>query len=150
MKKIFLIPLALVIFSCNTTKKTTEAKNNSSTEVKKSGTNLYEVLTQSAYQGKEEKSYEVVKDKTSLQNLYALVNDTEVPKVDFAKSRIVALFLGQRNSGGYEIKVKSVEEIDGKILVTVEEIKPDGMATMAIINPFTIVKINSTKEIVFK
>lgn len=150
MKKIFLIPLAFLIFSCDASKKTTESKNNSSTEVKKSGANLHEVLTQSAYQGKEEKSYEVIKDKTSLQNLYALVNDTEVPKVDFSKSRIVALFLGQRNSGGYEIKVKNVEEKEGKILVTVEEIKPEGMATMAITNPFTIVKINSTKEIVFK
>ena len=151
MKKILLIPFAVLLFSCNSTKKTVEESNNNSSEVKKtSTTNLYEVLTQSAYQGKEDKSYEVIKDKTSLQNLYALVNDTEVPKVDFSKSRIVALFLGQRNSGGYEIKVKNVEEKAGKIVVTVEETKPEGMATMAITNPYTIVKINSTKEIIFK
>jgi len=151
MKKILLIPFAIMLFSCNSTKKTVEESNNNSSEVKKTSTmNLYEVLTQSAYQGKEEKSYEVIKDKTSLQNLYALVNDTEVPKVDFSKSRIVALFLGQRNSGGYEIKVKHVEEKAGKIVVTVEETKPEEMATMAITNPYTIVKINSTKEIIFK
>lgn len=151
MKKILLIPFAILLFSCNSTKKTVEESNNNSSEVKKTSTmNLYEVLTQSAYQGKEEKSYEVIKDKTSLQNLYALVNDTEVPKVDFSKSRIVALFLGQRNSGGYEIKVKNVEEKAGKIVVTVEETKPEGMATMAITNPYSIVKINSTKEIIFK
>mgnify|MGYP003576463238 CR=1 FL=1 len=150
MKKIFLIPLAIFMFSCNTTKKTAETTKEVSTEVKKSNNKLYEILTESAYQGKEEKSFEVIKDKSSLESLYASVNDTEVPEIDFSKSRIVALFLGQRNSGGYQIKVKQVAEKEGKIYVTTEEIKPEGMATMAITNPFTIVKINSTKEIIFK
>jgi len=149
MKKIFLIPFAVVLFSCNSTKKTTE-ETKASTEVKKPSAQIYEVLAQSAYQGKEVKSYEVIKDKASLVSLYESIHDTEVPKVDFTKSRIVALFLGQRSSGGYEIKVKNVEEIGGKIVVTVEETKPDGMATTVITNPFTIVKINSTKEIIFK
>ena len=35
MKKIFLIPLAFILFSCDTTKKTTESTAKSSTEVKK-------------------------------------------------------------------------------------------------------------------
>jgi len=149
MKKILLIPFAIVLFSCNSTKKTTQ-ETKTSTEMTKPANQLYEVLAQSAYQGKETKSYEVIKDKASLASLYESIHDTEVPKVDFNKARIVALFLGQRSSGGYEIKVKNVEEMGGKIIVYVEEIKPDGMATTVMTNPFTIIKVNSTKEIIFK
>ncbi|MBC8644755.1 hypothetical protein H9W95_13935 [Flavobacterium lindanitolerans] len=73
---------------------------------KKQQTALYQILSESAYQGKEAKSYEVIKDKASLEKLYETINDTQVPKVDFTKERIVALFMGQRNTGGYAIKVK--------------------------------------------
>lgn len=152
MKRLLLVPFAILLFSCSTTKKTSE-ENKSNPEVKKPATSaLYEVLSQSAYQGKDEKSFEVISDKATLLKLYEAIHDTEVPKIDFKKQRIVALFLGQRNSGGYEIKIKNVEEKDNKIYVTVEEVspKPGDMATMAITNPFVVAKINSTKEIVFK
>lgn len=145
MKRIILVPFAILLFSCSST------KNNS--EVKKPATSaLYEVLSQSSYQGKDVKSFEVIKDKATLIKLYEGINDTEIPKVDFAKARIIALFLGQRTSGGFEIKIKNVEEKGDKIYVSVEEIspKPGDMATMAITNPFVVAKINSTKEIVFK
>lgn len=150
MKKIILIPFAVLLFSCNSTKKATDAKP--ATEVKKPSAELYQVLSESGYQGKDGKSYEVIKDNASLRKLYIAINDPQVPKVDFSKSRIVALFLGQRTSGGYAIKVKSVSEKGDKIYVTVEEKKPKpgDMVTMAITNPFTIVKINSTKEIIFQ
>lgn len=150
MKKIILVPFAVLLFSCNSTKKATDAKP--ATEVKKPSTELYQVLSESGYQGKEEKSFEVIKDNYSLEKLYTAINDPQIPKVDFSKSRIVALFLGQRTSGGYGIKVKSVSEKGDKIYVTVEETKPKpgDMVTMAITNPFTIVKINSTKEIIFQ
>lgn len=152
MKRLILVPFAILLFSCSTTKKASE-ENKSTSEIKKPATSvLYEVLSQSAYQGKEEKSFEVIKDKVALVKLYEGIHDTEIPKVDFSKARIVALFLGQRSSGGYEIKIKSVEERDNKIYVTVEEVspKPGDMATMAITNPFVVAKINSAKEIVFK
>ena len=110
------------------------------------------MLSKSAYQGKEEKSFEIIKDKAALVKLYEGIHDTEIPKVDFSKARIVALFLGQRSSGGYEINIKNVEEKDNKIYITIEEVSPNAgdMATMAITNPFIVAKINSTKEIVFK
>lgn len=151
MKKLILVPFAILLFSCNSTKKTVDQKP--ATEVKKpAATNLYQVLSESSYQGKQTKSYEVIKDNASLIKLYESVNDPQVPKVDFTKAQVVALFMGERNTGGYDIKVKNVSEKGGKIYVTVEETKPKpgDMATMAITNPFTIVKINSTKEIIFQ
>ncbi|WP_296145764.1 protease complex subunit PrcB family protein [uncultured Flavobacterium sp.] len=152
MKRLILVPFAILLFSCSTTKTTSEG-NKATSEIKKpSGSALYEVLSKSAYQGKEEKSFEIIKDKAALVKLYEGIHDTEIPKVDFSKARIVALFLGQRSSGGYEINIKNVEEKDNKIYITIEEVSPNAgdMATMAITNPFIVAKINSTKEIVFK
>lgn len=150
MKKLILMPLVCLLFCCGSTKKATEQKPENVN--KKQQTALYQILSESAYQGKETKSYEVIKDKASLEKLYEAINDTQVPKVDFTKERIVALFMGQRNTGGYAIKVKNVTEKGEKIYVDVQETSPGSgdIVTMALTNPFTIVKINSTKEIIFQ
>ncbi|WP_447637161.1 protease complex subunit PrcB family protein [Flavobacterium microcysteis] len=150
MKKLILMPFVFLLFCCSSTKKAADQKP---ADVKKQQqTALYQILSESAYQGKEVKSYEVIKDQASLEKLYEAINDNQVPKIDFAKERVVALFMGQRNTGGHAIKVKNVTEKGGKIYVDVQESSPGSgdIVTMALTNPFTIVKINSTKEILFQ
>lgn len=151
MKKIILVPFALLLFSCNGSKSTKDATSRPVTEARQSA-KLYTVLSESVYQGKDSKSYEIIKDNESLITLYQSVNDEQIPRIDFTKEKIIALFSGQKNSGGYAIKVVDVIEKGGKIYVTVQETAPKSgeNATMAMTNPYTIVKINSTKEIVFK
>lgn len=150
MNKIILVPFAMLLFSCNGSKSTADSSKRPVTETRQSQ-KLYTVLSESDYQGKDTKSYEIIKDNESLMKLYQSVNDEQIPRIDFTKERIVALFLGQKNSGGYSIKVKDVVEKGGKIYVSVQETAPKAgeNATMAMTNPYTIVKINSTKEIVF-
>lgn len=151
MKKLILVPFIVLLFSCDSTKKTTDQKP--ATDGKKNtSTALYQILSESVYQGKTEKSYEIIKDNASLVKLYEAVNDPQVPKVDFSKERIVALFMGEKSSGGYAIKVKNVSEKGGKIYVAVEETKPGSgdIVTMSFTSPYTIVKINSTQEIIFQ
>lgn len=151
MKKIILVPFAILLFSCNSSKAPSDSVNGTVIENRQTK-KLYSVLSESAYQGKESKSYEVIKDSESLLKLYRSVNDEQIPRIDFSKERIVALFLGQKNSGGYAIKVEDVVEKGGKIYVSVKEIAPKSgeMATMAITNPYTFVKINSNKEIILQ
>lgn len=148
MKKLFIVPIIAMIVSC-TCKKATVADENPASAAKQP---LFEVLSESAYQGREEGALEIIGDETSLIQLYQSINNENVPKIDFSKQRVVALFLGQRNSGGYAIKVKNVIEKDNKIYVEVENTSPKAgeNATMAITNPYAIVKINSIKKIVFK
>ena len=141
MKKLILLPFIILAISCNCKKDVVY--------VQKTG-DFFEVLKEESYQGKEQKSYDVIKNEASLKALYQSINDENIPKIDFSKQRVVALFLGQRNSGGFAIKVKEVSEKNNKTYITVDETKPEGMATMAITNPYTIVKINSTNEIIFK
>lgn len=55
---------------------------------------------------------------------------------------IVLIALGERNTGGYEINVKSVEDIEGKTSILVEEVKPSGdMVTQVITYPRVFVEM---------
>lgn len=135
-----------MIVSCNCKKATvTEEKAMS----KKT---TFEILSESTYQGREEEAFEVIKDDNSLKKLYQSINNENVPRIDFTKETVVAVFLGQKNSGGYAIKIKNAIEKDDKIYIEVEKISPQpGQGvTMAMTNPYSIAKINSTKAIVFK
>ncbi len=144
MKKLLLVPIIAMIVSCNC-KKATVAEEN-----KMSKGPLFEVLTESAYQGRENETFEIITDDASLKNLYKSINNENVPTIDFKNNRVVALFLGQKGNGGHAIKVKNVTERENKIFVDIERTgpKPGENATMAITNPYTIVKISSNKEIV--
>jgi len=144
MKKLLIIPIIAMMASCNCKKEAAGEEKGSSRQP------TFEVLSESAYQGRENESFEIVKDKATLEALYQSVNIENVPVIDFTQQRVVALFLGQKNSGGHAIKVKNVTEKDNKVYVEVEKLgpKPGENATMAITNPYTIVKINSNKEIV--
>ena len=138
--------MIILLVSCNCKKATAEEGDTKSRQP------LFEVVSESQYQGREEEAFEVIKDNASLQALYQSINNEDVPKIDFAKQRVVAVFLGQRNSGGYAIKIKNVTEKDNKVYVELEKASPKTgeNVTMAITNPYSIAKINSTKEIIFK
>lgn len=57
----------------------------------------------------------------------------------------IAVLGGEKMSGGYSIKVKTVEDIEGKIKVTAEEQSPaeDAMVTQALTYPFTVIKASN-------
>lgn len=145
MKNTFLIPIIAIIVSCNGTK-------DAAAQDEQKKNKLYEILTESQYQGREEKAVLVIKDQGALENLYASVNDQTVPVVDFSKEQIVAIFIGTRSNGGYGIKINEVVETDKNIKVLFEttEPQPGQPVTMALTNPFVILKIHSAKPIVFQ
>lgn len=61
---------------------------------------------------------------------------------------IVSINSGERNTGGYSIKVKSVEDIEGITKITVEETAPakDAIVTEALTYPKTVIKIKGAAE----
>ena len=137
MKKLAALFSTILLFSCCATKSTKSVS--------------YQVLTDSAYQGKKTQSYEVIDNHNDLKRLYESVNDGLIPNnVDFAGSRVIALFMGEKNTGGYAIGIESVREEKGKVIVKVKKSYPDGMATMAFSQPYLIAKINTTKKIEFE
>ena len=96
---------------------------------------------------------QVIKTKAAWKALAKELRLEKIPKIDFEKHMLVAVFMGRKNSGGYAIKVEKVEEKAGKIVVTVKRQTPPpgGMVTMALTGPYQIVKMPvSDKEVIFK
>jgi hypothetical protein len=55
----------------------------------------------------------------------------------------IAVFSGMKNTGGYDIKVLSIEDDDGSVLITALETQPkEGtIVTQAVTYPYTIIKV---------
>ncbi|HUH51916.1 MAG TPA: protease complex subunit PrcB family protein [Flavobacterium sp.] len=136
MKKLVTLFSVLILFSCSSSK--------SSKAV------TYVALMDSSHNGKQRESYEVIDNHIDLSKTYAIIKDELVPNIDFAKARIVVLFMGQKNTGGYAIGIEEVREKANKVIVKIKKTYPDGMATMVITEPFFIAKINTTKKIEFE
>jgi len=70
----------------------------------------------------------------------------ERPKIDFEREMVVAVFMGQRKTGGYEIEITEIEERKGEIIVEVEEKEPppESIRAMALTQPYHIVVIKKS------
>ena len=73
----------------------------------------------------------------------------ELPVVDFEKEMVIAVFMGERKSGGYEIEIKKIAERENKIFVEVEEKEPpsDSVQTMALTQPYHLIVIHKLKGV---
>lgn len=144
MKNSFFICIAIVLFSCNSMKK--------SNNVTASKNNLFTELFSSDQQGRDEEENVIVQNQADLEALFQSVGQETSPSIDFNKNQVVAIFVGTKNSGGYKVAVEKVVEQEGKIVVYKKIQGPENgsMATMALTYPYTIVAVHSKKEIIFK
>ena len=115
--------------------------------------NLYEVLLQQNDGGGNINFYEILSEPNEIK---MLLNDEKlkgkISAADVQKSNFVILNMGQKPTGGYGITVDSVEETDKEIIIKIKELKPEpgAMLMQVITYPYTVVKINSKKQIVVK
>jgi hypothetical protein len=67
----------------------------------------------------------------------------ELPDIDFGQEMVVAVFMGERSTGGYEVEVASVIRTEKEIVVDVRETQPPSGSprTMALTQPYHIVVI---------
>ena len=140
MKKVISVLAVFVLISCGA-KKTSDSKS------------LYEVLTTQTDGGGNIKFYEILTEPNEIKMLEndPLLAD-KMKKSDISNSNYVILNMGEKNTGGYSIGVEKVEETDKNIIITVKENNPapDAMTMQVITYPYTVVKINSKKEIIIK
>lgn len=76
-----------------------------------------------------------------------------LPKVDFEKETVLAVFDGTRNTGGFAVEIQSVREMAGKLTVQVLRTRPsaDGALIQVLTSPFHLVAIpKSTLPVVWK
>jgi len=140
MKKVISVLAVFVLISCGA-KKTSDSKA------------LYEILTTQSDGGGNIKFYEILTEPNEIK---MLVNDPlladKMKQDDISTSNYVILNMGEKNTGGYSIRVEKVEETDKNIIITVKENNPapDAMTMQVITYPYTVVKVRSKKEIIIK
>ena len=142
MKKYFVIPFLLALFSCGVATIPVAESNK-----------LYEILTQKSDGGGNIRFFEILSEPREIKMLQ---NDPSLAKKislqDVQKSNFVILNMGEKATAGYSIGVESVEETEKNIIITVKENVPatGAMAAQVITYPFCVVKVNSKKEIIIK
>lgn len=141
LKKIILACLVIQLYSCST------QSNKSTTKP------LYEVLTQQSDGGANIRFFEVLTESKEIKMLESDENlKKKIKPEDITTSNFVILNMGEKNTGGYHIGIENVEETPQNIVITVKDEAPKSteMTTQVFTYPYTIVKINSKKEIIFK
>jgi hypothetical protein len=142
MKRILLSGIAAVMFTSCSINVLNNANINPGI--------AFEVLKQETYGGRETESQQVITSQSQLNDLYKELGWSNVPTVDFSKNNVVALFMGQKNTGGYGISVRKVSVSGNEATVYVKTTTPEGMATMALSAPYTITIIPKTSEVIIE
>lgn len=143
MKKgIVLFFLALIVTSCKTTSKTTGSKP------------IYEILTSQEDGGAHIRFFEILSEEREikmLQNDELLKN--KINANDTKNSNFVILNMGEKTTLGYSISIQKVEETPTKIIFTTLDNEPKTKLLEeqeVFYYPYTIVKVNSKKEIIIQ
>lgn len=142
MKKIVVISIAFVLFACGS------AKIND-TEKKP----LFEILTQQNDGGGNLHFFEIISGK---EEYNILLGDPKLKKKikpdDIKTANFLILNMGEKTVDGSTIEVVEAEETPTNIVLTIKENDPqtNGIQLADYIYPYTIVKINSKKDILIK
>ena len=73
----------------------------------------------------------------------AETNPSPPPAVDFNKEIAIAIFLGEKPTGGYAVEITLIERKDGALVIDYKELNPapGGMVTQALTQPFHMVRV---------
>ena len=87
-----------------------------------------------------------IQSQEQLAELWTMIygeNAPPLPTVDFTHEEILAVFSGQKNTGGYDISVKEVVNKNGVRVVTIVHEVPgsDCATTGALTSPFVLVTV---------
>ncbi|WP_395061595.1 protease complex subunit PrcB family protein [Flavobacterium sp.] len=139
IKKIAILFVLFLLFSCSSTKKPIISEP------------MYDVLFGNEYGGASFQFYEIISTEDEFNILLTdEMIQPYVKKADIETCNFILVNMGEKPSGGYTIEVKKVEELSDKIIVTIKEVAPTGMATMAMTKPCYVIKIKSKKPIEIK
>lgn len=117
----------------------------------------FDIILENATGGRTTEDIVIISDENALEEIYSGINANrdpgyQVPEIDFKSELVLVFFMGEKNTGGYNITVKSISEASNHINVYYKENspKPTDMVTMAITQPYCIVKIKKpSKELNF-
>ena len=138
--KMLVIFSLLLLFSCKSVTKTTTNQK------------LYEVLTEQEDGGAHIRFFEILTEPREIKMLLGDVNlRKKIKQDDINTCNFIILNLGEKESLGSSILIKSITETTDKIIIQTEEKQSNTSVKLPeFVYPYTIVKINSKKELVIK
>ncbi|SHJ24553.1 protease complex subunit PrcB family protein [Flavobacterium haoranii] len=144
MKKILLISFSSLLFSCGSPTKVfenTQFDNIYKAQNSGKSNSGFEVLDSN-------EEYLAFVEKMKLDQ----VEDVHLFEPDFENNSVIAVFMGQKSSGGYEIEVESLYWVDSVLHVKTKKINPKKgeMSTMALTSPYCLTIIPKAKTIVLE
>ncbi len=145
--------LIVTLFSCKTKEKciqkdTKMTEKESTQKGKASANTIYKVLLSESHGGYKDAKQFIINDNQSLSQVYMKLNmmrkpGISVPKIDFDKNTVLALFLGTKTAGGYTYEITAISTENDALLVNLKEEKPT-ITTAVITQPSLFVLIPKT------
>ncbi|MBU1204676.1 MAG: protease complex subunit PrcB family protein [Nanoarchaeota archaeon] len=133
MNKIFLILIIGIIFV------------SGCTQIKKMD---FETISKGHYSDHKEPANYIINSNEELESL-----GIKIPEIDFSQFSVIAVFMGEFNTGGYSIEIIEIIEKENEIIIKVNKTypKPGSLLTQAFSQPHHIIKIKRTdKPIIFE
>lgn len=132
----------IIIFSFLTTIFSCSSKMNMSRD------NSFENIYQSSTSGKSKLGYDLIQTNEAYLSLIERLNLEQVENedlinVDFEDKNVIVIYLGEKNTGGYSIKIEELVWKQNLLLIKTEQIKPkkEDMVTMVITQSYCIATI---------
>ena len=92
--------------------------------------------------------YEIITNRQQLVSFWTRVHAAQlepppVPDADFARETLIAIFQGQKPTGGYAVEPRRVAIEQGELYVDVEFVEPAAgdIVTQALTSPWTLVRV---------
>lgn len=111
----------------------------------------FQVLSRGVQSGVAHRQFIVIRDAAAFANWWQRATARQLPAppqpvVDFSRSMVLAVFLGQRRSGGYRIEVADIGRDAKGLTVHVRTLAPGAgcMTTQALTQPYEMVETAAT------
>lgn len=110
----------------------------------------FEKIESQSYGGYQHQHYLVITNINQLKKIYTQINLTRkpglpLPTINFNNEIVVALFMGQKKTGGFKVEIDSlITYKDNSIDLFIKSSAPKSMSTMAITQPFSLYKLNTS------
>ena len=142
LKNVVIVFLLFFVISCISNKKTVESKP------------LIEILSTQEDGGATIRFFEILSEEREIKMLQndQLLKD-KINSSDIKTSNFVILNMGEKTTLGYTIAIQKAEETPTSIIITTEDIEPKSKRAEekeVFYYPYTIVKVNSKKEIIIQ
>ncbi len=157
MKKLMaiLFALLLTVAACQSADDTTDPNSDTDTSAEDgsdSSNGTEDTEDENDGENPDEESYEdlsyVVVDVSDLEP--SIQETIESLKEEHGyyviNDNVIAIFSGEKTSGGHDITVDSVEDYEGHIIINVNETSPDGAATTVMTYPTVVVRLDESLE----